>query len=496
VPDVQLQPNPETTSVRRRQAMPKPVDPLRSGLPADLTAERFVLAVVLQDGSRFPEIAELLPENFSIEKHGCIFRRMRDLAHRNEPIDYVTVAHELELNHELDLVPMSELVSLENDMPHLPNLGAYVRIVRDKSLLRQSIYAAETFQKQALLQQAPTIELLDGLSARIDQLRADCVGGDTNIRRIEDLDSIFADRKPTNYLINPELPEKAVVCLTGDSESGKTTVACAWARDLMSKGHPILILDRDKNPRDRICDRLERLGVKADGRLLRVWDCEQNEEPPQPNDPRVVDWVKRMVAESGKSPIVVVDSLVSFFLQDEDENSAVDMRAVFDRCRAVTRVGGTVIVIHHTNRSGQARGSSDFKPASDQAFLVSNTDGNGGRLLDRITLTFEKSRYGHSGHMRYDYAGGRMARLEDHTRIETVTEKLSKILRDNPGIPTEGFVKAAADGAVARERAREFLNRGVESGTIRMEQKGRAKRHWLEKADDRDEDRAPRSLYQ
>jgi len=46
------------------------------------------------------------------------------------------------------------------------------------------------------------------------------------------------------------------------------------------------------------------------------------------------------------------------------------MRAVFDRCRILTRLGGTVIVIHHTNRSGEARGSSDFKPACDQAFLV------------------------------------------------------------------------------------------------------------------------------
>ena len=35
-------------------------------------------------------------------------------------------------------------------------------------------------------------------------------------------------------------------------------------------------------------------------------------------------------------------------------------------------LGAAVIMIHHTNRNGEARGSSDFKPASDQAFLVGN----------------------------------------------------------------------------------------------------------------------------
>lgn len=164
------------------------------------------------------------------------------------------------------------------------------------------------------------------------------------------------------------MPVKSIVCLTGDSESGKTTLACSWARDALRNGHAILILDRDKNPRDRICDRLERLGIEFDGAFFRVWDCEQEEEPPQPDEPLIIDWVKRMVAETGKSPLVIADSLVSFFEGEEDENSAVDMRALFNRCRALTKLGATVIVIHHTNRNGEARGSSDFKPASDRHF--------------------------------------------------------------------------------------------------------------------------------
>jgi hypothetical protein len=207
-------------------------------------------------------------------------------------------------------------------------------------------------------------------------------------------------------LIQPELPVQAVVCLTGDSESGKTTLACAWARDVLQRGHAALILDRDKNPRDRICKRLERLGIESDGGLFRVWDCQQSEEAPLPDDPMIIDWVRRTVMSTGNSPLAIADSLVSFFVGDEDENSAVDMRRLFNRFRALTEAGATVIVIHHTNRNGEARGSSDFKPAGDQAFLVSNQDGNGGRLLNLITLRCEKSRYGLSDRIEYRYDGG------------------------------------------------------------------------------------------
>ena len=80
--------------------------------------------------------------------------------------------------------------------------------------------------------------------------------------------------QPTEYLIQPELPIQAVVCLTGDSESGKTTLARTWARYVLRRGHAVLILDRDKNPRDRICERLARLGIESDGGLFHVWDCQ------------------------------------------------------------------------------------------------------------------------------------------------------------------------------------------------------------------------------
>jgi len=247
-----------------------------------------------------------------------------------------------------------------------------------------------------------------------------------------------------------------------------------------------LILDRDKNPRDRICERLERLSIQSDGGLLRIWDCEQEEEAPQPDQPIIADWVRRM-AESGKSPLVIVDSLVSFFEGDEDENSAVDMRTLFNRCRALTKLGATVIIIHHTNRNGETRGSSDFKPASDQAFLVTNHDRDGGRLLDVITLKCEKSRYGLSRRIQYHYAGGQMQRVEDGAPEDgapskTVSESLRELLIAKPGISTGAFEHLAGKNGVGRNKARDFLQSGAQGGTIEVRAEGRKRCHYWRNA--------------
>ena len=70
--------------------------------------------------------------------------------------------------------------------------------------------------------------------------------GRRGISRVEDIESVFSDQSPAEYVIYPELPAKTLITLAGDSESGKTTLACAWARDAMLRGHAVLLLDRKR----------------------------------------------------------------------------------------------------------------------------------------------------------------------------------------------------------------------------------------------------------
>jgi replicative DNA helicase len=118
---------------------------LERGLPVNLEAERFVLGAILMDDVLYIQVAGTLQsEDFSLEKHRRIFLRMGELYERGERIDRVTVANELMKQNQLESVDgVSYLVSLDEGLPALANLDSYVRIVKDKSVLRRIIFTSQ-----------------------------------------------------------------------------------------------------------------------------------------------------------------------------------------------------------------------------------------------------------------------------------------------------------------------------------------------------------------
>src|SRR5215471_3213694 len=115
---------------------------LEKGLPANHDAERFVLGAILMDDALYIQVAGSLEgEDFSLEKHRRIFLRMGELYQRGERIDRVTVANELLKQNQLESIDgVSYLVSLDEGLPALSNLEAYIRIVKDKATLRRIIF--------------------------------------------------------------------------------------------------------------------------------------------------------------------------------------------------------------------------------------------------------------------------------------------------------------------------------------------------------------------
>src|ERR1043166_8100932 len=126
---------------------------LEKGLPANIDAERFVLGSILLDDAFFVEIAGALQtHDCCLEKHQRIFRRMTELHERGDKVDRITLANELLRYNELESVDgLSYLVSLDDGLPKLPNLDGYIKIIRDKAILRQTIAAAQQLMNRALL---------------------------------------------------------------------------------------------------------------------------------------------------------------------------------------------------------------------------------------------------------------------------------------------------------------------------------------------------------
>jgi len=134
------------------------------GLPANVDVERLVLGTVLLDESAFVSVAAALTAaDFSLEKHRRIFRRMWDLHERDQRIDRVTVANELMRFKELESCGgLSYLVSLDDSLPHIPNLDAYVQIVKDKAALRQMVFASQHLMHRCLIGEEGPDEILQG----------------------------------------------------------------------------------------------------------------------------------------------------------------------------------------------------------------------------------------------------------------------------------------------------------------------------------------------
>jgi replicative DNA helicase len=137
---------------------------IEKGLPTNVDAERFVLGSILLNDSLYIQAAGTIePEDFSLEKHRRIFKRMGDLQDRGETIDRVTVANELMKFNELEACDgLSYLVSLDDGLPHIPNLDSYIRIVKDKAILRRIIFASQHMMNRCLLAEEEPHIILEG----------------------------------------------------------------------------------------------------------------------------------------------------------------------------------------------------------------------------------------------------------------------------------------------------------------------------------------------
>ncbi len=137
---------------------------LEKGLPSSIDSERFVLGSILLDGEAYVQVAGgLETSDFSLESHRRIFARMGDLHEQGEKIDRVTVANELMRRNQLESCGgLGYLVSLDDGLPQLPNVDSYVRIIRDKSLLRRMIIASQHLMDKCLLGEESPEDILAG----------------------------------------------------------------------------------------------------------------------------------------------------------------------------------------------------------------------------------------------------------------------------------------------------------------------------------------------
>jgi replicative DNA helicase len=102
---------------------------------------------------------------------------MVDLAESSRPIDSITLIEELERHKDLQAVgDVGYVSSLTFGVPERPSIEHYVKIVRDKALLRGLIHAANTAIARAADQSDAAEEVLSEAEAAIFQLSEKRIG--------------------------------------------------------------------------------------------------------------------------------------------------------------------------------------------------------------------------------------------------------------------------------------------------------------------------------
>lgn len=141
--------------------------------PQDLTAEQSLLGAMLIDPACIPMVIEQIQvQDFYAEENQRIFETMFTMFNTAQHIDPVTVLQMLtQLGYYDEAGGRAYLFQLMEITPGAHNVEEYVRIVRDKSLLRQLSAAAEEIHQNACQARGEASSIIELAEQRIYSIR-------------------------------------------------------------------------------------------------------------------------------------------------------------------------------------------------------------------------------------------------------------------------------------------------------------------------------------
>ena len=139
------------------------------GLPASLDAERSILGAILLDNHLYNEAAERITQaDFALEAHRRIFLRMAELIDAGRAVDIITLRDILSQHKEVESIGgVAYLASLTENLPRRLSIEEYVRIVKNKSLLRQLIVVCSEAITEAADQSEDALDVLNAAESKL-----------------------------------------------------------------------------------------------------------------------------------------------------------------------------------------------------------------------------------------------------------------------------------------------------------------------------------------
>ena len=155
--------------------------------PHDIEAEQAVIGSMLTDQEAvYAAIERLKPEDFYREDNKQKYTAILNIYNKAEPIDIITLKAELSSMGKLDAVGGLEyIVELPEKVPTTANVDRYIKIVEEKSLLRNLIRAANEILSSGYAQEDDVENIVDHAEKKIfDVMQKKSQKGYTTIKDV------------------------------------------------------------------------------------------------------------------------------------------------------------------------------------------------------------------------------------------------------------------------------------------------------------------------
>jgi replicative DNA helicase len=230
-----------------------------SNPPSNTDAERTILGAILLDSNAILEAGEtLVADDFSLDSHRRIFLRMSELNDAGTTIDIVTLAEQLSRFKEIEHVGgVSYLASLTEGLPRRPVIEDYIRIVKDKSIVRRLMAVANDLLTKTSDQSEDALGIASWAQVEIGSLieKAGSIGGDSidlgqaTVQALDEFESrrTMAGASWLSYGMLRGLDELTggmfdgeVTVVGGESGVGKSSAMVQGIVRTAQEGHPVV----------------------------------------------------------------------------------------------------------------------------------------------------------------------------------------------------------------------------------------------------------------
>jgi replicative DNA helicase len=227
------------------------------GLPASLDAERTILGAVLLDNNAYSEASSLIrADDFALTAHQRVFARMGELIDAGHVVDIVTLSEELAKRKEIESVGgVAWLASLTEGLPRRLVIEEYVRIVKDKSLLRQLINICSTAITRAADQSEEALDVLNAAETSLLEVTEKGISrGFSSVHEIvagsfKTIDNLYKEGREVTGLathfeeldrMTSGLQNSELVIIAARPSMGKTAFAINIAQNAAIQGQKVV----------------------------------------------------------------------------------------------------------------------------------------------------------------------------------------------------------------------------------------------------------------